>query len=659
MQLGRGGSAPGQTLPVEPYRHVPSYKGQANRYRRPSFYRRRPLLVAMLIIAGVLVIAVIDMSLMAYQLLQGRNHLLAGAKTLQASGMTLSAAQATQATSDFHKADQEFGSARQRLTVDPVFLLMGALPYGNRQVSATRSLADMGVQASKAGELGVQVLGVLLSEGEVGRGSEKKAPGERLLALLKAVDPNLNQIGSTLQSLQADRAKIPSSGLLPPISSAIKQFDAKFGAVPTAFNTFRSIEPGLYAILGNAGPRSYVVLQEDPAELRAAGGFIGSLGFLELNHGKMAPYQSHDVYEIDGTGASVRLGLAGSATYVAPPAPLDRFIYPSSWELRDSNWSPDFPTSAHQAQFFYQRETGHRADGIITIDPLFVSSVLAVIGPVKVPETGDTVTAQNFFLKTIERVQLHQGAGGQKSFLTYAGKPILDRLFSLPSRQWLPLLKLLGQACANRSVQAYFDDPASETLVSHFGCDGQLRPSNSDSLMVVDTNLDGNKDDFWVKRDFRLDIVVNRDGSSRHTLHLHYGPYPRITNITGPYIGWLRIYLPPSAKLVRADGASLRMGSELGRAVAQGWLEWGFYSSKDVVITYDVDAETMNDLHGSWGLYWQKQAGREADPISVSVKVPKDWTRIRMAVDNVSTGSQRVSTNLAKDREFSFVFRRP
>lgn len=657
--MKRVGTAPYQVWSPGPSLRVPSYQGQANRFRRPPFYRRKPSLVAVLIVTGVLIVAVIDMSLMAYQMLQGRNHLLAGAKTLQANGTSLSTTQAIQATSDFHEADQEFRSVGERLAVDPVFFLLGALPYGNRQVSATRSLADMGVQASRAGELGVQVVGVLLSEGDVGRGSEKKAPGERLLALLKAVDPNLNQIGSTLNSIQADRARIPSSGLLPPISSAVKQFDAKFGAVPTAFNTFRSIEPGLYAILGSAGPRSYVVLQEDPAELRAAGGFIGSLGFLDLNHGKMAPYQSHDVYEVDGTGAGVRLGLVGNPKYVAPPAPIDRFIYPSSWELRDSNWSPDFPTSAHQAQFFYQRETGRKADGIITIDPLFVSSVLGVIGPVNVPETGDTVTAQNFFLKTIERVQLHKGAGGQKSFLTYAGKPILDRLFSLPSRQWLPLLKLLGQACVTRSVQAYFDDPASEALVSQFGCDGKLRPTKADSLMVVDTNLDGNKDDFWVKREFKLDIVVNPDGSARHTLHLHYGPYPRITNITGPYIGWLRVYLPPSAKLVRADGASMRLGSDLGHAVAQGWLEWGFDSSKDVVITYDLDAETMNDLSGSWGLYWQKQAGRDADPVGVSVKVPKNWSLVRLAVDNVSTGSQRASSTLARDREFAFVFRKP
>ena len=177
--------------------------------------------------------------------------------------------------------------------------------------------------------------------------------------------------------------------------------------------------------------------------------------------------------------------------------------------------------------------------------------------------------------------------------------------------------------------------------------------------MVVESNVGGNKDDFWVKREFKLDIVVNPDGSARHTLHLHYGPYPRITNITGPYIGWLRVYLPPSAKLVRADGASMRLGSDLGHAVAQGWLEWGFDSSKDVVITYDLDAETMNDLSGSWGLYWQKQAGRDADPVGVSVKVPKNWSLVRLAVDNVSTGSQRASSTLARDREFAFVFRKP
>jgi hypothetical protein len=658
MQVETADPAPGQAMPSEITRNVPAYRARKSRYLKPAWYRRSPFISAGLLLAAVLLaLGLLDMVFVARHLTQGRDHLLAGARTLQLNGTTLTTAQATQASADFREADNAFTAAHQSLT-DPGFRLLSILPLLGNQVRALQALSDMGVQVSRTGEVGVQVVDTLLNEKEVGPGSEKKPPGERLLALLKALDPKLNTIDSNLQALQSDRRGVPPSGLLPPISSAIQQFDAKFASVPLAFKTFRSVEPGLYAILGTAGPRSYLVLQQDPAEIRAGGGFIGSVGFLDFDHGKMAPYQPHDVYEFDGTGATVRLGTVGGPKYVAPPAPIDRFIHPSSWELRDSNWWPDFPTSAKQAQFFYQRETGQHASGVITIDPFFVSKLLGVIGPVKVPETGDTVTADNFFLKTIERVQLHQGPGGQKSFLTYAGKPILDKLFSLPSRQWVPLMTLLAQSCENRSVQAYFDDPASEALVSHFGCDGRIHPIEGDGLLIVDTNLDGNKDDFWVTRTFKLEIDLDGAGNARHKLQLHYSGFPQLTNITGPYIGWLRVYLPPSAKLVHADGADLHLGSELGRAVAQGWVEWRFNGSKDVTIVYDVDAATMHAASGSFDLYWQKQAGRPADPISVTVQAPRNWTRAHVTLNAVSVTSSTIATDLAIDREFRFVYRR-
>src|SRR5438876_506055 len=214
-----------------------------------------------------------------------------------------------------------------------------------------------------------------------------------------------------------------------------------------------------------------------------------------------------DIEALDGRHLHRVLGVAGDPKYVAPPAPLTRVLDPGdSWELRDENFSPDFPTTARQAEFFLARETGRRVEGVIAVDPYLVADLLSITGPVTVPQTGDVLTSQNVFETTLRRVELHRGPTPRKSFLSEATTAVLDRLKKMPAGSWMKLANVLQRACSSKDIQAYFDDPAAEALVDRFSCGGQVPVFRQDGLMVVDTNLNSNKDDFWITRSFSLDI---------------------------------------------------------------------------------------------------------------------------------------------------------
>src|SRR5207245_11373263 len=108
--------------------------------------------------------------------------------------------------------------------------------------------------------------------------------------------------------------------------------------------------PLVSRVLGNGGTDSYLVLQQDPAELRATGGFIGSVAFLDFDHGKMRPVEPIDIDALDGRHLHRVLGVAGGRKYVAPPAPLTLVLDPGdSWQLRDETFFRDFPTLTSQA----------------------------------------------------------------------------------------------------------------------------------------------------------------------------------------------------------------------------------------------------------------------------------------------------------------------
>ena len=158
--------------------------------------------------------------------------------------------------------------------------------------------------------------------------------------------------------------------------------------------------------------------------------------------------------------------------------------------------------------------------------------------------------------------------------------------------------------------------------------------------MVVDTNLNSNKDDFWITRSFSLDIQRGSGDAARHTLRISYGPFPELEQLTTPYFDWLRLYLPSDARLVSASGISAHQGAELGDSVVQGWVQFASGERKEVAIVYDVPQARMLGADRRMSLTWLKQAGRIADPIVL---------RVAQASGDQGT---TIRTDLRQDRVF-------
>ena len=93
-------------------------------------------------------------------------------------------------------------------------------------------------------------------------------------------------------------------------------------------------------------------------ELRATGGFLTEVGTVVVKDGEIVSYTFENSYDLDDL----------SKPY--PPAPwqLERYMDAQMLLLRDSNWSPDFPSSAATAEYLYAYKSFHTSDGIIAID---------------------------------------------------------------------------------------------------------------------------------------------------------------------------------------------------------------------------------------------------------------------------------------------------
>ena len=585
----------------------------------------------------------------------GRNEIVAGAQILKSGGFGLSPAEAAKASADFRDAERDFSRANAILN-SRVISALSHMPVAGRQIKAAVELTDMGARASRIGTMLVSAVQAPISKQVPGAGKGQD-PGQKVVAMLDALDPELPRISQDLHQIVVDRDRIPSTGLLPQISRGLAAFNSKVDirSVEASLAELRRNEPGLRAFLGTAGSQTYLVLQQDPAELRGSGGFIGTVGFLSFDRGKMAPFNPQPVEQIDYKNGQSVLGGPGTANHVDPPYPLAHVFHLQSWALRDANWSPDFPTAAKEAEFLLARETGRKVDGVIAIDPYLVQKLLAVTGPITVPETGDVVDQNNFYALTLSRVEV--ASATRKDFVSQAAREILAELIAVPPAKYLSLLNAVRAGCDQRSVQAYFHDPDLEALTNRNQCGGQVQSPPGDALMIVEANVGGNKDDFWMKRHYSLQVALSHDGSAHHILRLHYDgltPHSRLLTGSWGYTGWLRIYLPPGASVASVNGAKLDASVELSRQVLQGWFYVQFDHSTDIVVVYDESATVSGAKVDGFHFYWQKQAGQLAVPIGLDV-LPPSGARLRAA----HIGATRVEgmpqlTDLSVDRAFTF-----
>src|SRR4029450_127322 len=129
---------------------------------------------------------------------------------------------------------------------------------------------------------------------------------------------------------------------------------------------------------GQGGERRYLVVAQNPAELRGTGGILGALAILTFRDGRLS---------ISGTAPIQDLADPAQSDVPDPSEEYarnyDQFGGAASWH--NMNMTPDFPSAAQAALTNYRVGQGRRLDGVIAVDPYAFRAMLSVTGAVAVP----------------------------------------------------------------------------------------------------------------------------------------------------------------------------------------------------------------------------------------------------------------------------------
>jgi hypothetical protein len=194
------------------------------------------------------------------------------------------------------------------------------------------------------------------------------------LGPLTAAEPKIVNAAHAVRHSSERLKRIDSSALFPqvagPLAQAREQLDSLRGDLDAAADV-ASVAP---AMMGTSVTRNYLLLIQNNAEIRATGGIPGALAVLTLDNGKMS---------LAGQSS------AGDVGVMSPILPVDaeqQQIYSARLGkyMQDVNLTPDFPATASTAQAMWERTTGLRVDGVISMDPVALGYVLDATGPVRI-----------------------------------------------------------------------------------------------------------------------------------------------------------------------------------------------------------------------------------------------------------------------------------
>ena len=357
-----GGGTAGPKAPRRPAR------GAAVRRRR-----RRPALRALLLtlLAVVLVLAGL-LAWVAADALRARSALESAAA--QIGPLQKAAVAGDQAAIETRLATVRTQAARASDATDGRHWALAArLPVVGADVAAVSTLADV-VHELANGPL-TDLAGITQLANPA---TFAPRDGRVDLAPLAAVRDDVVAADSSVEA-SLDRVDGLQGGVLPQVDDAVARVAKALGGLRTSTATAARAAQLLPPMLGQDGPRDYLVLVQSSSEQRALGGIPGAVLHLRTDQGRV------ELVESVAGGP-----LGGYDEPVLPLDPVETATFGTElgrW-MQDVTMTPDFPRAAELASEMWRLRTGQRVDGVLTADPVVLQRLLEGRGPVTTPSSG-------------------------------------------------------------------------------------------------------------------------------------------------------------------------------------------------------------------------------------------------------------------------------
>lgn len=376
--------------------------------------------------------------------------------------------------------DDDFDGAEQKMTAvdeervylrekinDPFWSLVAIFPFFNSDIQAVNELLDIVDVACN------EIVHPFIVQAKAHPLSELKAEGGFNVNLILSYLDFAETIIPTVDDISA-RIKEIEFG---PISKgAVGDYTEKISSLVETYEHFKEYIPLVEDFCGHGEDKFYLMLAQNSAEIRASGGFPGSMGTVRITDGVLEIGDFMSVYDLLPMGQAFNSGITDQE--------IQLFGYMYAGEAHDSNFNPHFARVAEITKASYEEWNEEYVDGVISLTPAVIQEILDCLDETVTLDDGSELNGENA-TRIIQRdlYIIYQGQEGYAKL----NNDYIDSLFAETAKKTMGVLvdnfkleklpdyvELFERGFANRTIMLWMADRKAERVVEKLGASGNL-----------------------------------------------------------------------------------------------------------------------------------------------------------------------------------------
>ena len=410
-------------------------------------------------------------------------------------------------------ADGQTGQAREALfniqdatesanahTDGPGWAVGSMMPIVGDDVDGVRTVADVSDTVAR------DVLpGIVDSSSSLSPSQLQPQSGQISIDGLQEAAAPLAESNEALQDEVARVDALNPDDMVGPIASPVRQLQDALGDAVTVTDRATTAAQLLPTMLGGEGERTYLVLFQTNAEVRATGGIPGALAVITADDGKVELQRQGIATDFGGPYGSPVLPLTNDELAVFS----DKIArYPA-----DITFSPDFPRVAEVARAMWKEATGQEVDGVLATDPVALSYVLKGTGPIPIEDQDAELSEGNAVDLLLNDVYLDQtDPDAQNEYFADAAGSVFDTVLGGQGSPSAILDGLVRATDEQRLLIWSADDEEQQVLeTTALGGELPIDPATEPEIGIYLNDATGTKLDYYLDYDVTVEPLSCKD----------------------------------------------------------------------------------------------------------------------------------------------------
>ena len=255
---------------------------------------------------------------------------------------------------------------------------------------------------------------------------------------------------------------------------------------------YKNSQSEILTMLGNTVPQRYMIFNQNRDEIRANGGFPGSIISFTLYKGNILDYRTDDVYYYDWNLYPHK---------ETPPPGIA--LLTNNYGLRDVNYYPDFSKTLEKANSFVERSGESTLTTAVAIHQGVIEEILAVIGEVKLDGVEIPFSDKNF--SVLMSVLVENKFAQDKTpkdilfkFVTAFGKKIIE------SRKIEEVAKIIENNWNRGEILVASRNADTQKFLESIQKPLPWKSDAPNWIYPVFTSVSGNKSDRYISRSLEM-----------------------------------------------------------------------------------------------------------------------------------------------------------